>query len=122
MSLIIPYTAFERAAVRHIRHQRALGKLFRHDSWVIGHLARFLTPHDLDAERFEAWLRKQQHTSPTSRRRYGLIIRRFCLYRRRTEPDCFVPDPLYLPRGVPPIAPVILGPTQIVRMLEAIDA
>jgi len=125
MSLVIPSTAFERAAVRYIRHQHALGKLFRYPSWVIGRLARFLTQRtspELDADQFEAWLRNEQHTSPTVRRGYALIIRKFCLYRRRTEPDCFIPDPLYFPRRVAPVDPVILGPPDIVRMLDTIDS
>jgi integrase len=126
MSLVTPSTAFERATVRYIRHQRALGKLFRYPSWVIGRLARFLAQRqaspELDADQFEAWLCSEQHTSSTTRRGYALIIRKLCFYRRRTEPDCFVPDPLYFPRRVAPIAPVILGSTDIVRMLDAIDA
>ena len=125
MSLVIPYTAFERAAIRYIRHQRALGKLFGHPSWVIGRLARFLAQgqrSDLDADRFEAWLRSHQHTSSSTRGRYALIIRKFCLYRRRTEPACFVPDPLYFPQRRAPIAPVILGPSEIGRMLDTIEA
>ena len=125
MSLVIPSTPFERAAVRYIRHQRALGKLFRHEGWVIGRLARFLarrgTP-ELDADQFEAWLFRERHTGPTTRRAYALITRRLCIYRRRTEPDCFVPDLLYFPRRVAPIAPVIVGPRDIARMLDTIDS
>lgn len=123
MSLVIPVTAFERSAVRYIRHQRALGFQFRRQSYVLRGLARFLAGHhELDAERFEAWMRSLQHTSGTSRRGDALVIRKFCLYRRRTEPGCFVPDPLYFPRRLPPIAPVILAPAEIARMLETLEA
>jgi integrase len=123
MSLVIPVTAFERSAVRYIRHQRALGLQFRRQTYVIRRLARFLAERDdLDGERFEAWMRGLGHTSGTSRRSDALVIRKFCLYRRRTEPDCFVPDPLYFPRRLAPIAPVILGPAEIVRMLDTIEA
>jgi integrase len=123
MSLVIPVTSFERSAVRYIRHQRALGLQFRRQTYVLRRLARFLTePEELDGERFEAWMRSLRHTSGTSRRGDALVIRKFCLYRRRTEPDCFVPDPLYFPRRVQPIAPVILGPAEIARMLETIEA
>jgi integrase/recombinase XerD len=122
---LVPSTAFERAAVRYVRHQRALGKLFRYPSWVIGRLVRFLAQRaspELDAEHFDAWLQSEQHTSPTTRRGHALIVRKFCLYRRRMEVECFVPDPLHFPRLRPPIAPVILGPTDIVRMLDTIDS
>jgi integrase len=33
-----------------------------------------------------------------------------------------VPDPLYFPRKVPPIQPLILGPAEVARMLQAIEA
>lgn len=123
MSLVIPVTAFERSAVRYIRHQRALGLQFRRQTYVLRGLARFLAERDeLDAERFEAWMRSLGHTSGTSRRSDALVIRKFCLYRRRTEPDSFVPDPLYFPRRVPSITPVILGPAEIGRMLDTVEA
>jgi integrase/recombinase XerD len=122
MSLVIPVTAFERSAVRYIRHQRALGLQFRRQTYVLRGLARFLAERDeLGAERFEAWMRSLGHTSGTSRRSDALVIRKFCLYRRRTEPDCFVPDPLYFPRRLPPIDPVILGPGEIARMLDTVE-
>lgn len=124
MSIVIPRTPLECAALRYIRHQRALGKLFDHEAWVLGHLARHLSKHrsaDLDAKQFEAWLRSQGHTSGTSRRQFALIARKFCRYRRRTEPGCFVPDPLYFPRRTPSIQPVILSPAQIARMLASIE-
>jgi integrase len=124
MSLVIPRTAFERAAVRYIRHHRALGKRFRAPAWILGRLAGFLAQRqaiELDANTFDAWLRSQQHTSGTSRRQQALVARKFCLYRRRTEPDCFLPDPLYFPRRCPPPAPVIVGPADIARLLATID-
>jgi len=125
MSIVIPRTPFECAALRYIRHHRALGKLFEKNAWVLGRVAQHLKEHqagDLDAPLFEAWLRSQQHTSGTSRRRHALIVRQFCRYRQRTEPRCFVPDPLYFPRRTPPIQPVIVGPREIARMLERIEA
>lgn len=125
MSLLVPSTPFECVTVRYLRHQRALGKQFRRESWVIGLLVRFLAGRDatdLDVGQFDAWCYARCHTSPTSRRSEALIVRRLCRYRRRTEPDCFIPDPLYFPRRVLPIAPVIFGPAEVTRMLQAILA
>lgn len=125
MSIVILRTAFERAALRYIRHHRALGKAFHQPAWILGRLGCFLTRHhvlDLDASSFEAWLQSQQHTSGRSRRQHALVTRKFCLYRRRSEPDCFVPDPLYFPRSSPTIQPVIVGPAEIGRILTTIDA
>jgi integrase/recombinase XerD len=124
MNIVIPHTSFERAALRYVRHHRALGKLYNHEAWVLGHLAGHLSERqarDLDASQFESWLRCQQHTSGTTRRGSALIVHKFCRYRERTEPTCFVPDPLYFPRRVPSVLPVILGPAQIARMLETIE-
>ena len=50
-----------------------------------------------------------------------MIVRKFCLYRHRTEPDCFVPNPLYFVRLCPYRNPVIIEPEQIARMLVAAD-
>lgn len=125
MSIVIPHTAFERAVLRYVRHHRALGNGYRHQSWTLGRLAHFLAERrsaDLDAGAFEAWMKSLQHTTGRSRRRYALIARKFCLYRHRSEPDCFVPDPLYFPRSGPTIAPVILSPADIARVLATIEA
>lgn len=125
MSIVIPRTPFECAALRYIRHQRALGKLFSHQAWVLGRLAQHLgekRARDLDASLFEGWLRSHRHISGTSRRLYARVVHRFCRDRQRREPTCFVPDPLYFPRRTPTVQPVILGPTDISRMLERIEA
>jgi len=125
MTLTIPTSPFERVASRYIRLQHALGKRFAHQQWVIGQLARFLAGRaatDVDAALFEAWCQVRRSTSPTNRRAEALIIRRLCLYRQRTEPGCFVPDPLYFPRRTPTIAPVIIGSDEIRRILQTIDA
>ena len=75
MSIIIPHTPLERAALRYIRHHRALGKSFRLPAWILGRLARFLGERhaaDLDASAFEAWMDSQRHTSGRSRRQQAL--------------------------------------------------
>ena len=125
MSLSNPSTPFEVCAVRYIRHQQALGKRFNRERWVIGLMARFLAQQgacELDAAQFEAWCHARSYTSPNSRRGENLILRKFCLYRQRTEAECFVPDPLYFPRRVPAVRPVILGSEEIARLLEVIEA
>jgi integrase len=48
-------------------------------------------------------------------------VRKFCLYRRRSEPRCFVPDPLGFARLQPYRDPVIVEPEQVARMLAAAD-
>lgn len=66
MSLVIPSTAFERAAVRYIRHQKALELQFRNQTYVLRRVAHLLAgQRDLDAERFEVWMRSLEHASGT---------------------------------------------------------
>src|SRR5699024_7953464 len=52
------------------------------------------------------------------RRARQRIVRNFCLYRRRTEPACFVPNLETFPRPQPYRAPILVEPEQIARMLE----
>ena len=43
----------------------------------------------------------------------------FCLYRRRTEPRCFVPDPVLFPRPHQRREPYIFSEQEVARLLEA---
>jgi integrase/recombinase XerD len=43
----------------------------------------------------------------------------FCLYRRRTDPHCFVPDPAWFPKRHQPIWPHIFSEQEIARLLIA---
>ena len=62
----------------------------------------------------------QGHT----RRGRQLIVHKFCQYRRRSDPTCFVPDPLSFARPQPYRyrAPVLVEPEQIARMLACATA
>ena len=46
---------------------------------------------------------------------------RLCLYRRRTIPDVFVPDPTGFPKPHAPVRPYIFTTTDIARLLDAAD-
>ena len=76
---------------------------------------------DLDQMGFDLWCDSFRQLSATTRRHRQLIVRKFCAYRRRTEPTCFVPDPLYFVALRPYRRPVIVEPEQIARMLVAAD-
>jgi integrase len=49
------------------------------------------------------------------------VVRNLCLYRRRTIPDVFVPDPTGFPKPHAPIRPYIFTTTDIARLLDAAD-
>ncbi|MEB1610313.1 integrase [Xanthomonas campestris] len=110
---------------RYLSYWRSLGRSYRGEQWKLDKLCQFLEAGrhiDLDRASFEAWSDSMQHTTPTMRRNAQLSVRRLCLYRQRSEPDCFVPDPLYFARkGARPI-PFIVSPRQIGRLLAHLDA
>jgi integrase len=104
----------------YLAHQRALGRDYASVEWLLNNVCRFAKrarSDDLDASLFDRWCRSQQHLSVNTRRKDLLILRRFCLYRQRSEPVCFVPDPLYFPRRQPSVTPVLISPQQIAHML-----
>jgi integrase/recombinase XerD len=105
-----------------LAHKRALGRGYDKEEWTLGHLRRFLVSsgaNDLDQEGFDRWCASFLHA--TTRRARQLVVRQLCLFRRRSEPDCFVPDPLYFARLLPYRRPVILEPGQVSRMLAVAD-
>ena len=105
-------------------HQRALGRGYESEQWILAYLRRFIVSTgaiDLDQASFDRWCDSFRHLSATTRRGRQLVARRFCLFRRRSEPSCFVPDPLYFVRLLPYRQPVIIDPAQVSRLLAAAD-
>jgi len=72
---------------------------------------------DLDQNLFDAWSTSFADLTANVRRNRQREMRNFCLYRQRTEPNCFVPDANRFPRSCPHCAPVIFGPDDVARML-----
>ena len=110
---------------RFLAHKQALGRKYDSQRQQLVQLDRFLTMHsasDLDAESFSAWCSSTRHLMPSGRRMQMLLVRRFCLFRRRSEPNCFVPDPSQFPPPQPRIPPYIFSEAEIVRLLHAADA
>jgi integrase/recombinase XerD len=109
-----------------LAHQRALGRLYDGPAWVLYKLEHFLIAQqhasDLDQVGFAAWCDSWRQLSATTRRGRQLIVRKFCLYRQRTEPTCFVPNPLYFARQCPYRRPVIVTPEQVAQMLAIAES
>jgi integrase len=108
-----------RAIARYVSHKRALGHSYHGPAGVLHRLQRWLRHRgrcDLDATGFELWLHGMRALHPNTRRKWHQFVRNFCLYRRREEPDCFVPSDHYVKKQ-PHITPVIVEPAQIARML-----
>ena len=52
---------------------------------------------ELTLEVFERWCQTQAHLKSGIQRTQMRMVRNLCLYRRRTEPACFVPDVAFFP-------------------------
>lgn len=105
----------------YIRHKWALGNVYRQESWLLQKLVDFLEDtgvNDLDLPAYEDWCKSHKERHPNSRRKWQQIVRNFCLYRKRSEPDCFVPQYETQTRPAPYITPVIVEPEQITKMLD----
>lgn len=107
-----------------LARQRTLGRAYDGAQWVLGNMQRSLATAgaaDLDQAGFDRWCNSFGHLAATTRRGRQLILRKFCLFRQRSEPDCFVPNPLYFVRPSPHRGPVIIDPEQVARMLQVAD-
>ena len=83
---------------RYVDLKRALGRRFDDPVRTLQSLDRFLQDQaakypGLNAAAFQAWCQTQEHLASGVRRGRMREVYNFCLYRRRTEPRCFVPDP-----------------------------
>src|SRR6266478_4422545 len=87
---------------RYVNLKRSLGRRFATATWTLQSLDRFLHDQagpqmDLTAAAFQSWCRAQENLTSGVRRVRMLDVYNFCAYRRRTEPDCFLPDPAAFP-------------------------
>jgi integrase len=108
----------------YLRYNRALGLRYEGVEFILSQLGRYLAEKgapDLDSELYENWRRSRESLHANSRRKAEQIVRRYCLYRTRSEPQFFVPSADTVTRRHPYARPVIVEPGQIARMLAAAD-
>jgi len=94
--LFIPVFSSRLAPIlaRYVNLKRALGRRFDLAARTLQSLDRLLQSgkySDLDAGAFQAWCRTHEHVASGVRRVRMLEIRKFCLYRQRSEPQCLRP-------------------------------
>jgi integrase/recombinase XerD len=105
---------------QYLKHFRALGRGYCNEERTLQSLTTFLAKRgesDLRADLFDAWCRTFATLSANTRRLRQLIVRKFCLYRQRTESRCFVPDINRFARQKPHAPPIILAPDQVSQLL-----
>jgi integrase/recombinase XerD len=125
-SIFTPVFLSRMAAIfsRYVDLKRALGRRFDIPARTLQSLDRFLHEHsakyqDLNAAAFEAWCHSYEHVSSGVRRVRMLEVAAFCLYRRRTEPQCFVPDPSSFPAYHQRLKPYIFSEAEVGKLLRA---
>jgi integrase len=118
------HPAFVEQVAAYLAHWRALGRRYRQEQWLLQVLLRELPTlghDDLTADSFQCWFERRQHHHPNTRRKWAQLLRHFCVWRRRSDPDCFVPGPELICRAQPHVTPVILGEQQVAHMLALAD-
>lgn len=110
------------AISEYISLKQALGRRFFNESYVLAGFDRYVAKHAPDShvltvDLFATWSLTLAHLSPTTRRRRMRIVRNLCLYIRRTNPDCFVPDLATFPASRPARPPYIFSEEEIGRLL-----
>lgn len=111
---------------RFLALKTALGRDYARERAILHALDAFLTGHapppaDLTPETFTRWGQTLQRLTPGVRRHWLRTVRNLCLYRRRTEPACFVPDPALFPVPHQPVTPYLFSPAEIARLLQLAD-
>jgi len=104
-----------------LAHQRSLGRGYNHVAYILDRLCRFVRhtgANDLDRAVFERWCEAERHLAANTRLGRQLAVRKFCRYRQRSEPRCFVPDRLSFARRQPYQAPVLVTPEQVALLLH----
>jgi integrase len=109
---------------RYVDLKRALGQRFDPQTRTLESLDRFLQDHAtkypvLNAAAFQAWCQTQEHVASGVRRVRMQQVYNFCLYRRRTEPHCFVPDPALFPKPHQRLQPYIFSEQEVAKLLQA---
>ena len=107
---------------RYLALKEALGRKFSSDRYILSRLDSFLASSgtDLTAQSWIKWCHTRNHLQSGVKRNWMRVIRNFCLYRRRTDINCFVPDASQFPPLHQPIQPHIFSENEITRLLDAV--
>jgi integrase/recombinase XerD len=116
---------WDAAVASYLANRRAFGRRYSSEEWMLGTLRRFLVARratDLDQRVFDQWRKTLSHLRPNTRRGREMAVYKLCSYRRRTEPQCFVPDPLSFAQPRPYPLPALFEPAQIAELLRRASA
>lgn len=116
-------SVFAATIARYLAVKEALGRQFTNERAVLTRLEGFVVARDADLgpETFAHWCTSQVGLTSGVRRARMRIVRNFCLYRRRAEPSCFVPDLTLFPLRHQTAPPHIFTADEIDRLLRAVE-
>lgn len=109
---------------QYLTHKEVMGSRYTVERHVLKYLDRFLTETqaiDLNADTFKQWCDTQLHLTSGVRRNRMRIVRNFCLYRRRTDIHCFVPELTLFPSAHQPLKPYIFTSHEIIRLIQSTE-
>jgi len=109
---------------RYLTIKRALGRHAVSMAYILRGLDRFLVSYgasDLAGETFTAWAESMTALHANTRGGRLRAVYHFCLFRRREDPNSFVPDPTQFPAAVPRPLPYIFSEADILRLLTTAE-
>lgn len=109
---------------RYVDFKLALGRKFISAQYILAQFDRFLVAAkatDFDLATFNLWSAHIAHLSSTTRSARMRIVYHLCVFRSRTDPACFIPDPSSFPPPRPRPWPYIFSEEEIVRLLSAAE-
>jgi len=112
---------WDAAVTAYLANRRTYGRMYRKEEHILGRVRTYLAQvgaNDLDEPLFDRWRTQFYKHSSSTRVTYERVVYNFCRYRRRSEPDCFLPDWASLARQKPYALPTIVEPEQVARLLQ----
>ncbi len=108
----------------YINLKRSLGRKYRKEADVLRSFNSFLATRypqadDLTGDMFDRWSVTLHYLSPLVRYNCMRVVRNLCLYRKRSRPSSFVPDPQTFPANHQPEKPYIFSESDVSRILRA---
>lgn len=103
---------------------KSQGKRYRNEEEILCRFDRFLMtysepPRHLSDPILRKWISLSRTCQPSTQHLYFVIVRRFCLYLSRFEPDTYIPDMSLIQTKSPTLLPYVYSRAQIVAILKA---
>lgn len=128
MTALVTLSALRRDADRFVQFKRAMGHPYRRGAFEIERFLRFVGQHwdEQDpiplAEAIHHWCgRLPDRKAVTLANEFG-VIRQLCLYRRRYDLSCYVPEHSWAPVKESRFSPYIFSPDEICQILAGASA